>query len=115
MFVVSLGINAKAPVGEHIIVMNATDIDEGINAEITYEIGASYLYKSGSDKRSGSVIPSPFLINLQGKISTADFVTEYNQDRFELHVIARERAPPNREATAILKVCVDLFTFTISV
>ncbi|XP_065199853.1 cadherin-87A [Planococcus citri] len=100
------GIDAKAPMGESITTLKANDTDEGINGELTYEIWASYLYKSGSNKSSGSVIPSPFAINSQGKITTADFVTEYNQDRFELRVIARETAPPNREATATLNIWV---------
>lgn len=98
------GIDAKAPTGESITTLRANDTDEGINGELNYEIWASYLYKSGLNKSSGSVIPSPFAINSQGKITTAHFVTEYNQDRFELHVIARETAPPNREAVAILNV-----------
>lgn len=84
----------------------AEDPDLGDNGTIIYYIATSNLYKSGSQRSSGSVIPSPFNITSKGKIVTAAFMAEYNQDRFILDVVAREKAYPEREAKARVHVWV---------
>lgn len=47
-------------------------------------------------------------ISSEGRISTGAFMAEYNQDRFELEVIAKEVEAPERVARA--KVIVSNFT-----
>lgn len=96
--------NTVAGIGELLTVVSATDEDQGENGALQYEIGASYLYKAGHNHTSGSIVPSPFTVNSEGKITTATFVAEYNQDRFELLIIAREISPPHRESTASVYV-----------
>lgn len=54
------GVSAKAPIGAHIISVNATDLDAGINAALEYTILSSNLYKFGTSKPKGSIVPSPF-------------------------------------------------------
>lgn len=54
------GVSAKAPMSAHIISVNATDMDMGINAELEYTILSSNLYKFGSSRSKGSIVPSPF-------------------------------------------------------
>lgn len=54
------GVSAKAPMGAHIISVNASDLDAGPNASIEYTILSSNLYKFGSSKSKGSIVPSPF-------------------------------------------------------
>lgn len=93
-----------AAVNEFIVKISAEDPDLGENGTIQYLIAASNLYQSGSSRSSGSIIPSPFNITAEGKIVAAAFMAEYNQDRFVLDVIAKERAPPEREAVAKVHV-----------
>ena len=45
---------------ELIAVLNATDADFGANSTIELQITASYLYKFGATKSTGSIVPSPF-------------------------------------------------------
>ncbi|XP_047099103.1 cadherin-87A [Schistocerca piceifrons] len=94
------GINAMANVNEFVSKLSATDPDLGDNGTVLYYIAASNLYKYGANKSSGSIIPSPFNISEEGKLVTANYMAEYNQDRFVLNIVAREKAPPEREATA---------------
>ncbi len=99
-----LGVSFDSDIGEFVAEVSATDSDEGDNARFQYEIRGSHLFKSGSNESSGSLFPSPFTINAQGKVTTAFSVSAYNQDRFELHVAAVEDNAPHRGATVILHV-----------
>lgn len=101
------GINAKSSINGDVVVVNATDLDSGKNAKIEYFITASNLYKFGSSRSTGSIVPSPFVINQKGRISTNTHMAEYNQDRFELEILAKEIEPP--EATAKTKVFVWIY------
>lgn len=94
-----VGVNARSPLNQLIAVLNATDADSGQNAEFELMVVASNLFKFGSTKSVGSIVPSPFAISKEGRLSTATFMAEYNQDRFELDVIAKEVVAPFREAT----------------
>lgn len=69
-----------------------------MNGSLTYYIKASNLFKFGSNRSSGSIIPSPFNITHSGGIYTATHLLENNQHRFVIEVIARENAYPEREA-----------------
>ncbi|XP_055375511.1 cadherin-87A [Condylostylus longicornis] len=92
------GVNAKSTLNAYVAQVNASDKDFGENAKIEYFIITSNLYKYGSSKATGSIVPSPFTVSPEGRITTATFVAEYNQDRFELEVIAKETQPPERHA-----------------
>ncbi|EEB19942.1 conserved hypothetical protein [Pediculus humanus corporis] len=100
------GIKSLAAINEFIAKILAEDPDLAENGTVQYYIAASNLYKSGSNKLSGSVIPSPFNISSDGKIVTATYMAEYNQDRFILEIIAKEKAYPMREARAKVHVWV---------
>ncbi|XP_061400398.1 cadherin-87A [Musca vetustissima] len=92
------GVNAKSPIGTIITTVNASDADAGKNAYIEYMIIASNLYKYGATKSTGSIVPSPFAISPEGRVTTGAFVAEYNQDRFELEIVAKEMEKPERVA-----------------
>lgn len=104
MCLLLLGIKSLAVVNEFVAKIFAEDPDLAENGTTQYYIAASNLYKSGSTKSSGSIIPSPFNISGEGKIVTATFMAEYNQDRFILDVVAKEKAYPEREARAKVHV-----------
>lgn len=97
-------IDAMANVNDFIINVSAIDPDYGNNGSFSYYIKASNLYKYGSNKNSGSIIPSPFNISHEGQITTATYVAENNQHRFIIDVAARENAIPEREALASVYV-----------
>ncbi|KAL5273464.1 hypothetical protein ACFFRR_000290 [Megaselia abdita] len=101
------GVNAKSSINGDVVVVNATDLDSGKNAKIEYFITASNLYKFGSSRSTGSILPSPFVINQNGRISTNTPMAEYNQDRFELEILAKEMEPP--ETTAKTTVFVWIY------
>lgn len=92
------GVNAKSPIGTIITTVNASDADAGKNAHVEYMIIASNLYKYGATKSTGSIVPSPFAISPDGRVTTGAFVAEYNQDRFELEIVAKEIEQPQRAA-----------------
>ena len=86
--------------------IHAGDPDEGVNGTLSYFIRSSNLYYMGSNVSSGSVVPSPFRVTTDGKLFTDSHMTEYNQHRFVLEVVAREEAPPYREDSAEVHVWV---------
>ncbi|KAL0831734.1 hypothetical protein ABMA28_001276 [Loxostege sticticalis] len=94
------GIKHTARVNEPVISVVAEDPDLDENGTLIYMVAASNLYKFGASKSSGSVVPSPFNISQDGVLMTAHYMSEYNQDRFVLDIIAQEAAPPHRQAKA---------------
>jgi hypothetical protein len=129
------GVNKKSGHGELIAIINATDRDFGVNASIEYLIAASYLYKFGASKSTGNIVPSPFgglpyflfmqcplcslsfslsfaipAISKDGRLTTNAYMAEYNQDRFELEIQAKEVQPPERIAVAKVFVSIMLVT-----
>ncbi|XP_063226687.1 cadherin-87A isoform X2 [Bacillus rossius redtenbacheri] len=98
------GVNVMANVNELVTKLTATDPDLGDNGTLAYYIAASNLFKYGSSHSSGSIVPSPFNVTEAGKLLTANYMAEYNQHRFVLEVVARERAAPGREAVARVHV-----------
>jgi len=87
-----------ANINEFVAKLSAFDPDAGDNGSLSYYIRASNLFKFGSNLSRGSIIPSPFNVTEDGKLVTANYMAEYNQDRFVLDVIAKEKASPEREA-----------------
>ncbi|XP_015032277.2 cadherin-87A [Drosophila willistoni] len=100
------GVNANAQMNAAITLVNATDADAGKNAKIEYMIVASNLYKFGASKSTGSIVPSPFAISQDGRISANTIMAEYNQDRFELEIMARELEAPQRSASTKVNIWV---------
>ncbi|EDW97645.1 cadherin-87A [Drosophila yakuba] len=100
------GVNANAKMGAAITLVNATDADQGKNAKIEFMIVASNLYKFGATKSTGSIVPSPFAISQDGRISANTIMAEYNQDRFELEIVARELEQPQRSASTKVNIWV---------
>ncbi|XP_055585161.1 cadherin-87A [Uranotaenia lowii] len=101
------GVSSKAAINELVTIVNATDKDSGANSTMDLFISGSFLYKYGATKTTGSIVPSPFTITKEGRIATANYMAEYNQDRFILEVVAKEVESPERVATA--KVYVWIF------
>lgn len=58
--VYNVGINAKASINELVTLVNATDLDIGSNGTLEMLIISSNLYKFGSNRSTGSIVPSPF-------------------------------------------------------
>lgn len=54
------GVSAKSSINQLITVINATDADMGVNGTLDLIITSSNLYKYGSNKSTGSIVPSPF-------------------------------------------------------
>lgn len=54
------GINTEAAINQLVITINATDADMGTNGTFDLIIVASNLYKYGSSRSVGSIVPSPF-------------------------------------------------------
>ncbi|CAH0724033.1 unnamed protein product, partial [Brenthis ino] len=100
------GVKHTARVNEPIISIVAEDPDLDENGTIIYMIAASNLYKFGASQSSGSVVPSPFNITQDGILTTAQYMSEYAQDRFVLEVLVQELAPPHRQARAQVYVWV---------
>lgn len=101
------GISAEASINQLVTMINASDADVGVNGTFDLIIVSSNLYKFGSGRSVGSIVPSPFMITRDGKVSTATYMGEYNQDRFELTIVAKEVEHPNRESQA--KVVIWIF------
>nr|CAH7738219.1 unnamed protein product [Callosobruchus chinensis] len=99
-------VTAMANINDVVTNVTAIDLDKGLNGSLTYYIKASNLYKFGSDRSSGYIIPSPFNISDKGEICTATYLTENNQHRFVVDIIARENAFPEREAYSKIHVWV---------
>jgi hypothetical protein len=93
-----------ANINEFVAKLSAMDPDAGDNGTLYYYIKASNLFKFGSNLSRGSIIPSPFNVTEDGKLVTANYMAEYNQDRFVLDVVAKEKALPEREATTKVHV-----------
>ncbi|XP_053682239.1 cadherin-87A [Sabethes cyaneus] len=98
------GISSKASINELVTIVNATDRDLGVNSTMEFFISGSFLYKYNSLKTTGSIVPSPFAIGKDGRITTANYMAEYNQDRFILEIVAKEVESPERVATAKVHV-----------
>ncbi|XP_063989387.1 cadherin-87A isoform X2 [Diachasmimorpha longicaudata] len=100
------GINSMANVNDIVAKVNAYDQDLGENGTLYYYVASANLYKYGSDKPSGSIVPSPFNVSQDGKLRTSGYMAEYNQDRFIVEIVAKETASPERFAMARVHVWV---------
>jgi hypothetical protein len=55
------------------------DIDETGDGDLFYAIRSSNLYRSGSTRSAGSLVPSPFTMEKNGRLVLATLVAEFNQ------------------------------------
>lgn len=92
------GVNSMANVNNLVTKVTASDLDAAENGTLHYYVASANLYKYGSDKPSGSIVPSPFNVTHDGKLVTSGYMAEYNQDRFIVEVIAKETGVPERYA-----------------
>lgn len=99
-------VNAMANINNFVVNVTAYDPDFGANGSLIYYVKAANLFKYGSNKSSGSIIPSPFNITQMGELCTATYLAENNQHRFVIDVVARENAYPEREAVAQVNVSI---------
>ncbi|XP_066591300.1 cadherin-87A [Prorops nasuta] len=100
------GINSMANVNDFVTKVTASDLDVGDNGTLHYYVASANLYKYGSEKPSGSIVPSPFNVTQDGKLVTSGYMAEYNQDRFIVEIIAKETAIPERYAMTRVHVWV---------
>ncbi|XP_012283433.1 cadherin-87A [Orussus abietinus] len=100
------GINSMANLNDIVAKVTASDSDLADNGTLHYYVSGANLYKFGSEKPSGSIVPSPFNVTQDGKVLTSGYMAEYNQDRFIVDVVAKETAPPERSAIARVYVWV---------
>ena len=98
------GVNSMANINEFVTKVAASDADLGDNGTLQYYVASANLYKYGSDKPSGSIVPSPFNVTQDGKLVTSGYMAEYNQDRFIVEIVAKEVASPERFAVTKVHV-----------
>lgn len=98
------GVNSMANINELVSKVTASDADLGNNGTLQYYVATANLYKYGSGKPSGSIVPSPFNVTQDGKLVTSGYMAEYNQDRFIVEIVAKEIASPERFAVAKVHV-----------
>jgi len=100
-----------AKVGDVVLQVTAIDLDYEENSTVTYYIENAQLFKPGiSNMTWSSMLKDPFSIDKSGRISTAAFLAEYNQGRFDLQIIAKENASPCRTTSTIATVII-LYSF----
>lgn len=100
-----LGVNTMAKVGDVILQVTAIDLDYGENSTLTYSIESAQLFRPGiSNLTWSSLLKDPFTIDQSGHISTAAFLAEYNQGRFDIQILAKENAYPYRTVTTTATV-----------
>ncbi|XP_040572795.1 cadherin-87A [Lepeophtheirus salmonis] len=94
------GVKHNAKVGDSVIDVLAYDLDED-NRKFSYTIRTSDLFPSGSKESAGSLVPFPFDINQNGRISLSSLMAEFNQDKFELDVEAKELSTGRKAKTKV--------------
>lgn len=86
-----------AKVGDVVLQVVAIDLDYEENSTVTYHIENTQLFRPGISNLTWlSTLKDPFSIDQSGRISTAAFLAEYNQGRFDLQIVAKESASPYR-------------------
>jgi hypothetical protein len=85
-----VGIPYDAKVGDLILNAEAFDPDLNGTGKLTYNIKSSNLYRSGSTQSSGSLVPSPFKMENNGRLVLSSLMAEFNQDRFVTDIEAKE-------------------------
>lgn len=105
-----------AKVGDVVLQVTAIDLDYEENSSITYSIESAQLFRPGRNNLTwSSLLKDPFSIDQSGHISTAAFLAEYNQGRFDLQIHAKENAYPYRIVSTTATVKNTLFTVISSI
>lgn len=85
-----VGIPFNAKVGDLILNAEAYDPDLGGPGDLSYALRSSDLYRAGSTTSSGSLVPSPFKMEENGRLTLGALIAEFNQDRFVIDIEAKE-------------------------
>merc|ERR1719195_1728498 len=96
-----VGIPFDAGVGDLILDAGARDLDQDANGKILYSIKSSNLFKQGATVSSGSLVPSPFKMTQNGRIVLDSLVAEFNQQRFEIDIEAKESRSSHRARASV--------------
>lgn len=96
-----------AKVGDVVLQVSAIDLDAEENSTVTYHIDSAQLFRPGTSNMTwSSILKDPFSIDHLGRISTAAYLAEFNQGRFNLQVVAKENAHPYRTAFTMATVTI---------
>lgn len=94
-----------AKVGDVVIQVTAVDLDYEENSTVTYYIESVQLFRPGTSNMTwSSLLKDPFSIDHLGRVTTAAFLAEYSQGRFDVQIVAKENAHPHRTAFTIATV-----------
>lgn len=100
-----------AKVGDVVLQVTSIDLDYEENSTVVYSIENTQLFRPGLNNLTWlSSLKDPFSIDQSGRISTAAFLAEYNQGRFDLQITAKESALPHRVASTIATVIQQLLS-----
>jgi len=94
-----------AKVGDVVLQVVSIDLDYEENSTVVYHIENTQLFRPGINNLTwSSLLKDPFSIDQSGRVSTAAFLAEYNQGRFDLQIAAKESSPPYRVASTVATV-----------
>ena len=102
-----IGIPFDSKIGDLILDAQAHDPDvpdateQSYANKITYSIRTSNLYRSGSITSSGSLVPSPFEMQQNGRLVLSSLVAEFTQDRFVIEIEAKESLTQHRTRATV--------------
>ncbi|OQR66385.1 protein dachsous-like [Tropilaelaps mercedesae] len=84
-----LSVREEQPAGSEVAQVRATDVDEGANAELVYEIEATAAPTDGAQL---------FSVNADGLIRTKSVLDHEQQDVYTLCIVAKDMGSPSLEA-----------------
>ena len=91
-----VGIPFNAKVGDLILDAKAFDPDLSDSSKLSYALRSSNLYRSGSTVSAGSLVPSPFSMEENGRLTLGSLMAEFNQDRFVIDIEAKDHGSNHR-------------------
>ncbi|UYV77676.1 hypothetical protein LAZ67_15001894 [Cordylochernes scorpioides] len=97
------GVRASAPVGDTVLTVTVKDEDSGTNGSVTLRLESVSLLRRGATGPPIQPVPAPFTIEPSGQVVTTQLMTQFDQARFLIIVVAREDASPHRVVRATIK------------
>uniref|UniRef100_A0A087X3Y7 Cadherin domain-containing protein n=1 Tax=Poecilia formosa TaxID=48698 RepID=A0A087X3Y7_POEFO len=88
----------NSPIGSHVINLNATDLDEGSNSEITYSYS---LYTSEKTQETFNLNPATGEITVKGMLNYEDF------NIYDMEVIATDKGANSLSGQCTIKILVE--------
>ncbi|UYV77678.1 hypothetical protein LAZ67_15001897 [Cordylochernes scorpioides] len=98
------GVRASAPVGDTVLTVTVKDEDSGTNGSVTLRLESVSLLRRGATGPPIQPVPAPFTIEPSGQVVTTQLMTQFDQARFLIIVVAREDASPHRVVRATIKL-----------